>query len=204
MKFLMTKGLIRKITGVALCALFATLLVFYFMGRLISHDHDLSKITMANEVIEFSMVRPKSVLREKKRLPKKKEKIKPPSVKPVKSVLSPMARLSGINVSDLIGDFGMDGVASVGNIQPVIPFNCEYPESAATRKTEGWVLAEFTITESGSVRDVYVLDASPPNIFDRSTLRCISKARFPVQKEDGVPIAVTTRRYMDFVLKEEQ
>lgn len=204
MKFLMMKNMTRKITVVILCTLCATLLVFYIMGGLISHDRDLSKIAIENEVIEFSMVRPKSVLQEKKRLPKKKEKIKPPPVKPVKSVLSPLAKLSGINVSDLMGDFGTDGVGSVGNIQPVIPFNCEYPENARARKTEGWVLVEFTITKTGSVRDAYVLDASPPNVFDRSTLRCISNARFPVQKEDGVPIAVTTRRYMDFVLEKEQ
>ena len=204
MKFLMMKGITRKITVVVLFAFFATLLVFYIMGKLISHNHDLSKITIANEVIEFSMVRPKSILQEKKRIPKKKDKIKPPSLKPVKSVLRSMSKLSGINVSDLMGDFGMDGVGSVGNIQPVIPFSCEYPKSASARGIEGWVLVEFTITKTGSVRDPYVLSASPPNVFDQSTVRCVSNARFPVQKEDGVPVAVVVKQYIDFVLEKEQ
>ena len=204
MKFLIMKDMTRKITVVVLFAFFATLLIFYIMGKLISHDHDLSKIAIANEIIEFSMVRPKSILQEKKRIPKKKEQIKPPSLKPVKSALNPMTKLAGINVSDLMGDFGMDGVGSAGNIQPVIPFSCEYPENAKVRGTEGWVLVEFTITKTGSVRDVYVLEASPPNVFDRSTIRCVSRARFPVQKEDGVPVAVTTKQYMDFVLEKEQ
>ena len=198
----MTKNM--KKTVIVLSAFVGALLVFYMMGRLISRDHDLSKITSANEVIEFSMVRPKSILQEKKRIPKKKEKIKPPTLKPVKSALSPMTKLAGVNVSDLMEGFGMDGVGSVGNIQPVVPFSCDYPEGAKVRKTEGWVLVEFTITKTGSVRDAYVLEANPPNVFDRSTLRCVSRARFPVQKREGVPVAVTTKRYMDFVLEKEE
>ncbi len=204
MKFLMMKEITRKTLVVVLFAFLLALLLFYIMGQLIAQNHDLSKIAIANEVIEFSMVRPKSMLQEKKRLPKKKEKLKPPSLKPVKSALNPMTKLAGINISDLAGDFGMEGVESSASIQPIIPFNCEYPESASARGIEGWVLVEFTITKTGSVRDVYVLESSPPNIFDRSTARCVANARFPVQKEDGASVAVTIKKYMDFVLSKEE
>jgi len=203
MKLLITQSRTRKIIAIVLFAFFAALLIFYIMGRLISHNHDLSKITTGNEVIEFSMIRPKSILQEKKRLPKKKEKIKPPDLKPIKSVLNSVKKLAGINISEM-GDFGMDGVGSMGSIQPVIPLNCEYPGNASARKIEGWVLVEFEITKTGSVRDVYVLDANPPNVFDRSAARCISRARFPAQKKDGVSIAVTTKKYIDFVLEKEE
>ena len=194
----------KKLTVVVFSSFIGALLVFYMMGKLISHNHDLSKISIENEVIEFSMVRPKSILQEKKRIPKKKEKIKPPTLKPVKSALSPMTKLAGVDVSDLMEGFGVDGVGSIGNIQPVVPFSCDYPEVAKVRKIEGWVLVEFTITKTGSVRDAQVLESNPPNVFDRSTLRCISRARFPVQKREGVSVAVTTKRYMDFVLEKEQ
>jgi TonB family protein len=64
-----------------------------------------------------------------------------------------------------------------------------YPRTAAARKLDGWVELEFTVTESGDVRDAKVSQSSAP-LFEGSALAAISRWRFDPVLEDGRPVPV--------------
>ena len=177
------------------------------MGRLIAQNHDLSKITSDNTLIEFSMTKPKSALREKKRkLPEKKKQIQPPKMKALKPAMSKVSNLGvKVDVASLIGDFGADGQSQGSSeIQPIIRIKPQYPTTALMRGQEGWVILEFTVTEKGTVKNPRVVKSHPPNIFDRDALRAVSKWRYNPQKENGKPVSVVIKTQLDFELEDEQ
>jgi periplasmic protein TonB len=53
-----------------------------------------------------------------------------------------------------------------------------YPRVALHDGVEGHVLVRFTVSETGTVTDVRVLEAEPPDVFERSVLRAASRYRF--------------------------
>ncbi len=63
-----------------------------------------------------------------------------------------------------------------------------YPRQALRDKTRGWVELEFTITESGAVRDVVVLDAEPLGVFDRAATDAVASWRFRPRYVNGKPV----------------
>ncbi|MSS76641.1 MAG: energy transducer TonB [Methyloglobulus sp.] len=55
-----------------------------------------------------------------------------------------------------------------------------------SRRIEGWVKVEFTVTTTGSVRNAHVTVAEPSGIFDEATLNAIGQYRFKPEVIDGV------------------
>ena len=66
----------------------------------------------------------------------------------------------------------------------------EYPELARESQLEGHVVVGFTITETGGVRDVSVIEANPPTIFDEAALRAATRLRYQPRIVDNEPVAV--------------
>lgn len=67
--------------------------------------------------------------------------------------------------------------------QPVRP---EYPGGAAD--TEGYVTLKLLIDDGGKVREVSVVDAQPPGIFEESALAAFRAARFLPGQRNGRPV----------------
>ena len=86
----------------------------------------------------------------------------------------------------------MTGISlSVGNDRDVIPLvriNPEYPPRAQSRGIEGWVQVQFTISETGSVIDAVVVDASPKGVFDDAAIKAISRWRYNPKVEGAVAV----------------
>ena len=61
---------------------------------------------------------------------------------------------------------------------PIVKVPPQYPRRASQRGIEGWVLLEFTVTETGAVLNPIVIDANPPGIFNRSAIRMINKWKY--------------------------
>ena len=76
-----------------------------------------------------------------------------------------------------------------------------YPKRALRSGIEGVVTVEFTITIDGSVKDAEIIEAVPPNIFDKSVLRAISKWKFNPDMVDGKPVEKRARQDIKFTLK---
>jgi protein TonB len=64
----------------------------------------------------------------------------------------------------------------------------DYPPQARDRGIEGWVTFRFTVTASGSVRDIKILDSQPPRVWDSPTLRAVSTWKYQPAMKDGRPV----------------
>lgn len=72
---------------------------------------------------------------------------------------------------------------------PWVRIQPQYPPAAERRGIEGWVRVQFSVTASGEVADVFVVDADPPGVFDRETIEAVRRWRYRPKVEDGVPVA---------------
>lgn len=85
---------------------------------------------------------------------------------------------------------GVAGRLTDGDFIRLVQVRPVYPRSALARGIEGFVLVEFCITESGVVRDPFVVLADPPTIFNRSALDAATRAKFKPRIENEIPMEV--------------
>ncbi|MDO9227262.1 MAG: TonB family protein [Pseudomonadota bacterium] len=64
----------------------------------------------------------------------------------------------------------------------------EYPESARRRNQEGTLKLMVKIDDLGRVRDVEVVEADYPGVFDEAALEAFREARFHPAMKDGRPV----------------
>ena len=87
-----------------------------------------------------------------------------------------------------------------GNMLPVMRAAPMYPHAAELRELEGSVLVEFTVTPTGTVEDVQVIESTHP-IFNKSAIDAASRFRYQPRLVDGAAIAVAgVRTEFDFQL----
>ncbi|HEY4147085.1 TonB family protein [Pinirhizobacter sp.] len=78
--------------------------------------------------------------------------------------------------------------------------NPRYPTAAQRANQEGWVDVEFTVSGTGGVDAVSIVDAQPKHVFDRSAIDAVSKWEFTPATRNGEPMPVTMRRRIEFKL----
>ena len=79
-------------------------------------------------------------------------------------------------------------------VQPV------YPLKAESGKIEGWVDVEFTLAETGKVKDVTVRASSTPGVFEDAAVKAVSQWRYKPVMRDGKPVPVRTQIRVRFTL----
>ena len=88
--------------------------------------------------------------------------------------------------------------ATDGDYLPLVAIAPQYPTRAAQRGIEGWCLVSFTVNGLGSVEEetITVVDAEPPQIFNRSSVRAAARFKFQPRVEDGVGVPVSGVQYL--------
>jgi TonB family protein len=79
-------------------------------------------------------------------------------------------------------------------VQPI------YPMRAVNGKIEGWVDVEFTVAETGKVRDVSVRSASIPGVFEEAAVKAVSQWRYKPVLRDAKPVPVRSQIRVRFTL----
>jgi protein TonB len=87
-----------------------------------------------------------------------------------------MGAMSGMSLS----------AGSDRDVIPLVRINPDYPPRALSRGIEGWVQVQFTITETGTVKDPKVVDSSPKGMFDEAAIKAILRWRYNPRVEGGV------------------
>lgn len=95
------------------------------------------------------------------------------------------------------GDGGSAGTHAAVLVKNAAP---RYPTAAMRANQEGWVELAFTITSSGDVADVKVIDAQPRHVFDRAAVDAVSRWKYQPATQDGNPIASNKRQRIEFKL----
>ncbi len=75
-----------------------------------------------------------------------------------------------------------------------------YPEMARRRGIEGSVVIEVHIDEYGRVREIAVLEANPPGVFDAAVLEVYGKAQYSPAIRDGRPVRYIGKYRVTFEL----
>ena len=88
--------------------------------------------------------------------------------------------------------------ATDGDYLPLVAIAPQYPTRAAQRGIQGWCLVSFTVDGLGNVIEdtIVVVDAEPPNIFDRSSVRAAARFKFQPRVVDGQGVDVSGVQYL--------
>ena len=170
-----------------------TAILLFTMHRVIETGQGELEPTTARIVDFVRIARPEAVeTREQRRE-------RPAELEPVPDLALPDANLGPLNVLNValatptfeapvrIGSVGFG--QSDGEYLPIVKVAPIYPVRALQRKLEGYVIVEFVVTSSGSVRDVSVVE-STSEVFESAAVEAALKFKYKPRIIDGVPIEV--------------
>ena len=64
----------------------------------------------------------------------------------------------------------------------------DYPRAALRDRVEGWVAVDYTVTESGLVRDIEIVAAEPHGVFEAAAKAAVGQWRFRPRVANGRPV----------------
>ncbi|MBW3566379.1 MAG: energy transducer TonB [Proteobacteria bacterium] len=178
--------------AIPLAVLF-TLAVFFLMHTLIETGRSAITEETGGAVVDFVRVQQDENVRQKDRQPERPpEPEKPP---PQPDIPAPQLAQTmpgnGLNIgsmtieADIDVSAGIDSGAAGGEYLPIVKVAPIYPQRALARGLEGWVLVEFTVTATGTVRDARVVESDPPGVFDRAAVEAAMKFKYKPRVIDG-------------------
>lgn len=85
---------------------------------------------------------------------------------------------------------------------PLLRTPPRYPDAAASRGEEGYVLVQFNVTAEGRVEDVEVVESSS-SVFTRAALSAVRQWRYWPRRENGVDVPrMGVQTQLDFMLED--
>jgi len=189
--------------------------LFYLMHVMISSGHGRLDRTENYSVADFVRLKRESEAQLKKRgIPEKpplpKEPPPPPQLSgaetpdvqaPSLKIDMPRISSAGVSGTPFMGGVG-GGMSTTENAEliPLVRIAPRYPRKAAMAGTEGWVKVAFTVTETGAVKDVSVVESEPRRVFDRAAKTAILKWKFKPKMVDGKAVERQAVQVIDFKL----
>ncbi len=180
-------------------AAFITLSLFFLMQALIkSGDQTLSEPPVGS-VLDFVRLKQEETVEKTDRKPRKPPppKAPPPQMEqPQMDSPTPNGEGSGIEFSADVGaDVSLGGGLALdsgdGEYLPIVKVAPVYPRRALSRGIEGFVIVEFTVSKQGSVKDISVVEASPPDLFNQAAIDAALKFKYKPRVVNGEPAEVS-------------
>jgi len=79
-----------------------------------------------------------------------------------------------------------------------------YPQRAANRKIEGYVVVEYSISAAGQVSNVKVIDAKPTGVFEKSAIEAAKRFKYKPRKVNGKHVNVDgVKNKFTFILENQ-
>jgi TonB family protein len=76
----------------------------------------------------------------------------------------------------------------------------EFPSKALSQRLSGSVTVEYTVDTSGDPRDVRVVEATPPGVFDKAAIAAVKRWHYDPVIANGAPVEVPVRTSIRFEL----
>ena len=182
---------------VMVLAAVVTLLLFVLMQGLITMGVDDVKRQSKQQIADFLMSNHELMLIEKQQKP---DKPKPPEAAPPELKVQLMALDSSsvqpLNLAPLANGLNLQlkglgvGVGD-GEYLPLVRPPPIYPRYAQSRGLEGYVILEFTVTQTGTVIEPRIIEGDPPGVFDNAALRAVKGYKYKPKMVDGSAVDVT-------------
>ena len=174
----------------------ATFLLFLLMQGFIKSDRSPFDEAVAGHVVDFVRVEEDIEIKNEPRLPPPPPP--PPDEMPPdppKPEFDQSEKRVGYEIlppkeQSVVPPAGPGRFAD-GDYVPFFKVDPKYPGRALRQEIEGYVLLEFTVTQTGAVRDPVVIEASPPGIFERAAQQAALKFKYRPRVINGTPIEVS-------------
>jgi periplasmic protein TonB len=168
-----------------------SMVVFWALWRLVSAPVDETGMREATR-IEFTRMRKDTEVASKRE--QKVERDRPPPAPEVPrmafssgSVESNVAQITpSVDASGAMSKMSLSAGSDRDTI-PLVRVPPDYPQRALSRGLEGWVQVQFTITGTGSVKDVVVVKSSS-KVFEEAAVKSIMRWRYNPKIENGVAV----------------
>ncbi|MDB6158331.1 MAG: Protein TonB, partial [Gammaproteobacteria bacterium] len=98
------------------------------------------------------------------------------------SAASRSAAASGVNTASL--------AATLKRTRYVPP---EFPSKALSQRVSGAVTVEYTVDSNGDPRDVRIIEATPPGVFDKAAVTAVKRWHYDPVIANGAPVEVPVR-----------
>jgi len=76
----------------------------------------------------------------------------------------------------------------------------DYPQDALRQHITGSVTLEYTVDAHGEPRDIHVIEASPPSVFDQAAITAVKHWRYAPMMVNGAAVEVPVKTRMRFEL----
>jgi TonB family protein len=73
-------------------------------------------------------------------------------------------------------------------IRQIVGAPADYPPRAIRRNIEGFVVVKFTVTKTGDVDAIQIVESEPSGMFDESVLEAVQKYKFQPRMVNGEPV----------------
>lgn len=179
-----------------------TFLLLFLMHSLVNTKFVPPDETTEIKIADIRMPKHEIETRVAEAKPEKPQEpdLPPPDI-PEPAFDTPNASMGGLNmtaptfqaeISVNIGGFSGDG-----EYLPIVKVAPEYPNNAASRGIEGFCTVEFTVTTTGTTRDVRAIESDcitkegrPTTVFNRASVRAAERFKYRPKVVDGEPIEV--------------
>ncbi len=196
-------------------ALTLTASMFLLLNTVISNQIEVGERKVATK-IDFSRLRRDSEIKMIKReKPKPVQPTEPPPEAPKIAAPEAVAQApsagpiaigpgAGLNV-DVKGMLGGPGAAGVGSgggggsdraEMPLVRIQPEYPPRALARGIEGWAVIEFSVTATGTTKDVKAVESDPPGVFEQAAIKAVQSWKYNPKIQDGTAVERRGMRVM--------
>ncbi len=183
-------------------------LLFLFMYLLIKPgDLDINALK-DRQMVDFIRLKKDDTLNERdRRLPDKPPPPKrppPPELEApdVKALPTPKIDIEFPDIKmpiDTDGAFVAGGqYLGDGGLIPLVRIAPRYPRNALLKGTEGYVLVELLVDESGSVLSAVVREANPSTVFNAAAIQAVLKWKFKPRVDGGVAVKQRGITRIDF------
>jgi len=172
-------------------ALAITLVLFYLMQALIATGSKLEQSATVFKIVDATMPDIEmEVIREIEKPQEIQQLDTPPPEVQERSLTMDSGPSLNLQRAVVNLDAGLDiGGASIsitdGEMLPLVNVTPTYPTRAAQRGIQGWCQVSFTVTGTGGVENVVVIDGEPKGVFDSSSVRAAEKFKFQPRVVDG-------------------
>lgn len=176
------------------------------------------------EALEAKELGPPVSSFEVRKPPPPKAQKRKPRPKPKKQARRPAAPLPDLGVALSGIDFGLPGLGDalsdatsslIGDVEDVVMTEdavdevpqatsrsaAPYPARARAKGIEGYVTVSMLVDATGAVKDMQVLEAVPPGVFEDSALAALRTWRFDPAMYEGRPVSVRVRQTLRFALE---
>ncbi|ALO44280.1 energy transducer TonB [Pseudoalteromonas phenolica] len=83
--------------------------------------------------------------------------------------------------------------------EPLYRANPQYPKNMARKMKSGWVQLQFTVSTSGFVKDIEVIDSSEKG-FIKASIEALEQWRYAPKFEDGKPVEAVSTVQLDYII----